>query len=88
VLVELVLVEVEPVVEVDCVLVEVDCVVVEVDVLVDVEVVVEVLVVVLVVGVVVVVVVDVVPPLTHMLGSLRLSPGNDGPRRMSPSCLL
>jgi hypothetical protein len=82
-------VEVEPVVEVDSVdvewvVVDVDCVVVEVE---PVVVVVEcVVVVVLVDGVVVVV--EVVPPLTHMLGSLRLSPGNDGPRRMSPGCLL
>ena len=37
---------------------------------------------------VVVVVVEVVPPLTHRLGSLRLSPGKDGPSRMSPGCLL
>ena len=81
--VELVLVDVEAVVvDVEAVVVDVEPVVVEVD---PVVVVVEPVVVVLVVGVVVVVVL-VVPPLTHMLASLRWSPGNDGPRRMSPSC--
>jgi hypothetical protein len=55
----------------------VEPVVVDVDVEVDVDV--------LVVGVVVVVVL-VVPPLTQALASLRWSPGNDGPSRMSPAC--
>jgi hypothetical protein len=83
----LVVVDVEVVVVVPCVVVDVEPVVVDVDpvvvvvpcVVVDVE-----PVVVLVVGVVVVVLV--VPPVTHVLASLRLSPGYEGPRKMSPGC--
>ena len=81
------LVDVEPVVLVEVVvLVVVDPVVVVVVepvvvvvgwVVVDVELVV-------VVGVVVLVLV--VPPVTHLLASFRWSPGNEGPRRMSPAC--
>jgi len=91
VLVEVVDVEVEPVVEVDVLVevVEVDVLVevVEVDVLVVDDVVVDCVLV--VVGVVVlVVVVDVVPPVGQRLASWLCGPGVDGPRRMSPSCLL
>jgi len=80
-------VDVEVEVDVD---VEVEVVVVVLCVVVDVEPVVLVVVpcvvvdVLVVVGVVVVVLV--VPPLTHLLASLLWSPGNDGPRRMSPAC--
>jgi hypothetical protein len=73
-----VVVDVEPVVVVvSCVVVDVEPVVVVVVpcVVVDVEPV-----------VVLVVVVLVVPPVTQMLASLRLSPGNEGPTKMSPGC--
>jgi hypothetical protein len=88
-------VEVDPVVDVvECVVVDVEpvvvvvsCVVVDVEPVVDVDpVVVVVPCVVVEVEPVVVVVVLVVPPVTHMLASLRLSPGYDGPRKMSPAC--
>jgi hypothetical protein len=88
VLVEPVVVVVGVVVEVDVepVVVVVPVLVVEVDVVLVVEV--DVVLVEVEVDVDVLVDVEVVPPLTHRLASWLCGPGVEGPRKMSPACLL